>query len=181
MLFLSRVESHNVSTDVAPARQRPTTMMPGRVLYTPTWRNGLITRQGKARQLSRVDPDVPKNQEMDGICKGEANTSLPAIKYNKIGTHKSQEMDGKKKEATMGTASASTLADSISTLADSISTLTAFTSLQAFPRPGLVISRPGLALSHGFYKRFESLYYYSHGLHKHPCRLYIPSHGFYKL
>jgi hypothetical protein len=42
------VESHNVSTDVAPARLRPTTMMPGLVLYPPTWRNGLIARQGKA-------------------------------------------------------------------------------------------------------------------------------------
>jgi hypothetical protein len=48
---LSRVESHNVSTDIAPARQRPTTMTPGRVLYPPTRRNGLFAPNEKNEKI----------------------------------------------------------------------------------------------------------------------------------
>jgi hypothetical protein len=43
------MESHNVITDVSPARQRPSTMMPGRARYPLTLRNELIAPREKER------------------------------------------------------------------------------------------------------------------------------------
>jgi hypothetical protein len=54
----SNVESHNVSTDVSPARQQPTTMMPGRVRYPPTWRNGLIAPSNKYEDVGTRGPKI---------------------------------------------------------------------------------------------------------------------------
>jgi hypothetical protein len=64
-VIASKVESHNVITDVSPARQWATTMMPGRVRYPPTLRNGLIAPSNKYVRTStdlRVSNEIENNE-----------------------------------------------------------------------------------------------------------------------
>ena len=76
------VESHNVSTDVAPARLRPTTMMPGRVLYPPTWRNGLIARQGKNRYTVGSGIEINDSGSRTKACKWTIQYLGVAVVYH---------------------------------------------------------------------------------------------------
>jgi hypothetical protein len=62
-MIASKVESHNVITDVSPARQWATTMMPGRVRYPPTLRNGLIAPSNKYVRIS-TDLALPEQIAM---------------------------------------------------------------------------------------------------------------------